>query len=149
MIALPPDCVRWINRNGEDNDCAVAAISLATGNSYEQVLGAAMGLSPDVLVEGLSVREIRDTLTALGHDSRLRRKFDLEEDTGILIIAELKNDDERHAVYLWEGRIVEPSLGRRSLWLDAKNYITHEKAKACWLIEVKPKQETSELHNQG
>jgi len=142
MNALPPDCVRWITRNGEDNDCGIAAISLATGHSYEQVLGVAVGLNPSVLMSGMSNKEIRATLTELGYDSKVRRKFDLEEDTGVLIIEDHRQ--ERHAVYLWEGRIIEPSLGRRSLWLDANNYLLSEKSKAVWLIEPKLHKEEGE-----
>ena len=138
MIALPPDCVRWIVRNGEDNDCAIAAISLATGHSYEHVLGAAMQVCSTIMEDGLSNKEMQAVLKALGHESKLRRKFDLEEDTGILHISDKK--DERHVVYLWDGRIIEPSMGRRALWRDPQAYLNHEKSKACWLIEVKPQE---------
>ncbi len=140
-LLLPPDCVRWINRNGEDNDCAVAAISLATGESYEQVLGTAMQVDPKALKTGMSMRKILVVLGLLGFAARLKRKFDIDEETGILIVAELKNTYERHAVYLWEGRIVEPSLGRRTLWKDPEQYLTDEKSKAFWLIVLDGKKE--------
>lgn len=138
MLAMPPDCVRWITRNGEDNDCAIAAISLATGHSYETVLGHAMAVHPGATVDGLTMRQIKAVLLALDVPHRVRRKFDIEEDTGILWVS---GKSDEHVVYLWEGRVIEPSLGRRSLWLDPRGYLAHEKyLKATWLIEVVTKQ---------
>lgn len=134
MLALPPDCVRWICRNGEDNDCAVAAIALACGISYEAALGAAMGQAKNPIHVGMTLREIRATIKALGYKARTRKSYDLDEDTGILWVSVRGEDD--HVVYLWEGRVIEPSLGRRSLWLDPKNYLTHEDARAGVLITV-------------
>ena len=133
MITLPPDCVRWIMRNGEDNDCAIAAISLATGTSYEHCLGLAMNITPKATSVGLTLRQIRAVITALKLNSRVRRKFDLEEDTGILWVS---NSKDEHVVYLWEGRILEPSLGCRALWLDPKAYLEEQKYKATSLIVV-------------
>lgn len=135
MIALPPDYVRYIVRNGEDNDCTVAAIALATGETYEEVLAAAIGIQPKVLVRGLFITETRKTLTKLGWLSKVRKKFDIERDTGILMLEETKSG-ERHSVYLWAGRIVEPSMGRRALWLGPDAYLAHEKSFAVSLIEI-------------
>lgn len=133
MITLPPDCVRWIHRNGEDNDCAIAAISLATGLSYETVLGTAMNIQPLATMHGMSMKAIRAALSALGYTSKVRRKFDLDEDTGILW---LTGKRDSHVVYLWEGRIVEPSLGRRELWLDPRGYLAAEKFKVGSLLVI-------------
>lgn len=130
---LPPDCIRWITRNGEDHDCAVAAISLATGVSYEVVLGTAMGVAPKALSEGLTLRQIRATVAGLGHTTRLRRKYDLDDDTGILWVS---NTKDTHVVYLWEGRIIEPSHAHRSLWLDPRAYLLHMRFTAGNLIVV-------------
>ena len=136
MIAMPPDMVRWVARNGEDNDCAVTAISLATGETYEACLVAAHNYGdPDVLTEGLGLREIRRVLSEMGYQTRLHKKFDPDEETGILLVDGPKKND-RHAVYLWDGRIIEPSLGRRSFWLDAETYNKHEGTTLAWLITL-------------
>src|SRR5678815_2389493 len=136
MIALPPDVIRWISRNGEENDCTIAAIALATGESYEQVLGTAMQVQPEVLTKGLYITQQVQVLNLLGFEVKKRKEFDREKDTGIVIVEERKRSKERHAVYLWAGRVIEPSVGRRAMWLDLDAYCAHEKSKVVMLLEI-------------
>ena len=132
MLALPPDVVHWVSRNGQDGDCAIAAISLATGASYEAVLAEAIQVRSDAVTVGLNWREIRTTIKRLGFSSRLRRKYDLDEDTGIL---DCKRGRQEHVVYLWEGRIVEPRW--RSMWRDPEAFLKHEDWAPGMLLTLK------------
>ena len=129
MIAAPPDVIRWAPRSQGHGDCAIAAVSLACGVTYEVALAAALAFEPEVLTEGLSLKNIEKTVQQLGLTTKRRRKFELDEDTGILTIP-------GHAVYLWEGRILEPASSLCNLWLNAQAYLSHYKAKAGVLIEV-------------
>lgn len=133
-MALPPDVVRWVSRSGEDSDCAIAAIALATGETYDAVLSEAVQVRSDAVTRGMVWRDIRAVVARLGFTSKLRRKYDLEEDTGIL---DCKRGREEHVVYLWEGRIIEPRLDRRSLWRDPDAFLSHEGWTAGMLLTVK------------
>lgn len=133
MLALPPDVVRWVGRSGEDGDCAIAAIALACGATYEEVMQAATLTNPTAVTRGMNWRDIKATVVKLGFSYRMRRKFDIEEETGIL---DCKRKREEHVVYLWEGRIIEPRQDRRSLWLDANQFLVHEDWKPGMLLTV-------------
>lgn len=119
----PPDVVRWTPRSGEHGDCAVVAISLATGFTYEETLSACLSIQPGVLHVGLSGKHIKQVLALLGFTSRLHKKrYDLNEDTGLLWVVDTK--DEGHIVYLWAGRVIDPIKSERTaLWLEADDYV--------------------------
>jgi hypothetical protein len=134
MLALPPDVVRWVSRSGEDPDCAIVAISLACGATYDAVLAEAIQVTPDAVSRGMNWRQIRATVKRLGFTSTLKRKYDLEDDTGIL---DCKRGREEHVVYLWEGRIIEPRLDRRALWKDPDAFLAHEGWTPGMLLTVK------------
>lgn len=121
MLPLPPDVIRWVSRSGEDHDCAIAAIMLATGATYDMVLAEAVRQTPDAVKRGMTWRHIRGVLRALGFSTRLRRKYDLDEDFGIL---DCRRGRQEHVVYLWDGHIFEPA--DRSIWRDAEAYLQHE-----------------------
>lgn len=142
LLTAPPDVLRWSPRSAGNGDCAVAALELACGVIYEQALEAAMHFSPKIMKNGLTTKQMRQTAEKLGWITRLRRGFDVAEDTGILCVVQPHVADSAHAVYLWEGRIIEPKDDRRQLWLSAEEFLSHYKYKAISLIEVfKPKEE--------
>ena len=127
-LALPPDVLRWTPRyEFEHGDCAVSALSIAGGVTYELALTAAVKIAPDVLVNGLSWEEIRKTARLLDLSPRILRKgkYDLNDATGILAVDQPHVEDSDHAVYLWEGRIIEPKADRRQLWLNAEQFLKH------------------------
>lgn len=130
---LPPDVVRWVSRSGEDPDCAIAAIALATGQTYDAVLAQAVQVRADA-IRGMNWKDIRGVVARLGFSSALKRKYDLDEDTGIL---DCKRGREEHVVYLWAGRIIEPRLDRRSLWADPVAFLEHEGWTAGMLLTLK------------
>lgn len=132
-MALPPDVVRWVSRSGEDPDCAIAAIALATGETYDAVLAQAVQVRPDA-IRGMNWRDIKATVHRLGWQYQMKRKYDVAADTGIL---DCKAGRKEHVVYLWAGRIIEPRLDRRSLWADPVAFLEHEGWTAGALLTVK------------
>ena len=127
-LAAPPDVLRWTPRYEQDHgDCAVSALSLACGVTYENALAATLKVAPDVLISGLSWDEIRTAAKLLGVTPRLLRrgKYELDEATGILNIIQPSVKDSDHVVYLWAGRIIEPKSDRRQLWLSAEQFLSH------------------------
>lgn len=137
ILAAPPDVLRWSPRSEGHGDCAVAAIELACGVTYEIALAASIATCPQVLQIGLNWREMRRAVKLLGFACALQRKFALDEDTGILNVYQAAHKDRsNHVVYLWEGRIVEPMDTRRQLWLDADQFLHHYKYRAGSLLVV-------------
>lgn len=130
----PPNVIHWTPRSGEHGDCAVVAISLATGFTYEEALSACLQANPAALEAGMSERQIKTALDLLGFKARCRKVFDLDDDTGILWVS---SRGDHHVVYLWAGRIVNPSkFDRTALWLDAEEYLKNGQWKAPLLITV-------------
>lgn len=138
LLASPPDVLRWTNRTAGHGDCAVVALELACGVTYETALAAALTANLTVLGTGLTFKAMKQAAKLLGFEVKLRRGFNLEEDTGILAVKQPHVKDSDHAVYLWEGRILEPMSGREQLWLHAADYISHYHYKVLSLIVVKP-----------
>ena len=72
---------------GENADCAIVALSMYLGVSYEDVLREV------ALVDkrnkgriGLWTRQIKQVARRLGHELVVKRKVDLDEDYGILLL---------------------------------------------------------------
>ncbi len=136
-LAAPPDVLRWTPRyEFEHGDCAISALAIAGGVTYELALTAALKVAPDVLVNGMSWEEIYRAARILDLNPRLVRKgkYELDEATGILSVNQPHVEDSEHAVYLWEGRIIEPKADRRQLWLDARQFLSHYSYKAGSLM---------------
>lgn len=131
-----PDVLHWSPRSAGHGDCAVAALELACGVSYETALAACINVVPAALKRGLTLKEMQKAATFLGFVTKRRRKFDLEEDTGILCVIDPKDASSEHAVYLWEGRIIEPMSDRCQLWLSAPAFLAHYQYKATTLLAL-------------
>lgn len=136
LVAAPPDVIRWSPRSAGHGDCAVAALELACGVTYEVALSAALGASPTCLTDGLTWNDIKRAAKLLGFKSRLQSKYALDEDTGILNVIQGSNDKTEHVVYLWEGRIIEPMDSRRQLWLNPQQFLEHYEYKAKSLLVI-------------
>src|SRR5262249_28520776 len=107
----------------------------ACGVTYEVALAGCMALDRTVVLQGLSTNHIQKVAEGFGAKVKRRRKFDLDTDTGVLI-----TDDgprkEGHAVYLWEGRILERRYTRQQLWLNPAEYFEHYKSVPVLLLEI-------------
>lgn len=135
QVGVPPEILRWVPRNSENGDCALVAIQLATGFTYEVVLAAAIQVQPLVLSRGLWWSETQSILKKLGYGSTIIRpkKYDLETSSGILCV---KKKGEEHVVYLWAGRIIEPV--DQTMFLEADDYLTANKYRAGGLCILYP-----------
>ena len=136
LLAAPPDILRWSPRSRGHGDCAVSALELACGVSYETALAAAVTVNLTVLGTGLTLPAMRQAAKLLGFKVRFHRAFDIDEDTGILWLVQAVSENGDHAAYLWEGRVVEPMQGREQLWLSARAYLAHYKYTVQGLLAV-------------
>lgn len=131
ITAAPPNVVHWTPRSSDHNDCVLVSLCQATGYSYEETLAAALAVKPEALDAGITPHETRSILKTMGYRARVRRKYDLDEDTGVLFVANPKQ--EYHAVYLWAGRIINTTKpDRGALWLDPEEYL----ANGSWTADV-------------
>ena len=70
-----------------------------------------------VVKTGAYWREMKTAAKRLGVKTRVTRKYDIEEDTGILCV---KCGRLEHVVFLWEGRIID---GNNESWLLPIQYL--------------------------
>jgi hypothetical protein len=110
-----PLAVKPIEQTG--NDCAIAALAMYTGRSYADVAAAVTGVSPRAFVRGMWCTEIQRAAKALGVTLKLCRRFNIEEDTGILCV---DHGGGAHAVVLFQGVIINSEDGM--VW-DVEAYL--------------------------
>jgi len=97
-----PDLVRLVRQDGTLPDCAVASLAMFCGVSYGEAL-AAFPKPHRVVKTGAHLTELQSAAARLGIKTKLRKRFDIEEDTGILYVS----GKDEHLVFLWAGRIME------------------------------------------
>lgn len=142
-FSAPPDVLYWNPRSPEHGDCVVAALELACGVTYETALAAAVQVCPNVLTEGLTWPDSKKVAKKLGFTSVIKKadSFECDDSTGLLhVFIPGQREKSSHAVYLWEGRVIEPMAARRQLWLDCSAFLTHYKYRAGSLMVVTPKE---------
>ncbi|TXH14487.1 MAG: hypothetical protein E6R03_09170 [Hyphomicrobiaceae bacterium] len=110
-------------------DCAVAALAMYLSVRYEDVL---LAFDKPVIDVGAIVKDMVAVADRLKQPLRVRRKFDLESDSGILRV-DLLNDTKAHVVVLHDG-IVFNTDG--AVW-DVDDYLTAENAKPMQLLTRK------------
>lgn len=83
-IAAPAIVTRIVSQR-EKADCAIVAMSMLSGRTYEDVLREVVLADPkDHGRNGLSDHHIRRVMKALGVPVRHRRRVDYEDDYGLL-----------------------------------------------------------------
>jgi hypothetical protein len=115
-----PTLVRFVRQSGFHGDCGVATLGMLGGCVYEDALAAVVRYQPAALHAGLTWPQMRRAAKRLGLSTRLLRRYDIDEATGILNVMDAQG--EEHFVFLWEGRIVE---GNGELWLFNSDYLKH------------------------
>lgn len=141
QFAAPPDVLRWEIRSQGHGDCSIAALALALGASYENVLASAIHFAPTVLQEGMTLKEMCQVAEELGYKAKLKRKYTLDEETtGILSVVQPHVKGSDHVVYLWAGRVLEPEHTRAQLWLDYQDFLSHYQYEHDALIVLKQKE---------
>lgn len=122
METAAPDMVRLVRQTGFHPDCSIAALAMLCGVMYEDAL-AAFADPVDVLLNGAgsSWKRMQRAARVLGVETVIRRRFDMQEDTGVLHV-ERKRPLSAHVCFLWGGRIVD---GNGELWADPADYLRH------------------------
>lgn len=100
----------------EPNDCALVALSMYLGVSYENVLRKVTVTDRRQGRDGLWSRTMIRIAKELGHTLKRRMKFDLENDYGILRLPD-------HAAVLRNGLVIE---GNGTIW-DAEAYLIYKR----------------------
>jgi hypothetical protein len=144
-LAAPPDVIRWVSRSGDHGDCAIAALAVACGVSYEVSLQACVAVVPAALQDGMRWLGIRKAARHLGYAVQTlpfeRIHLDDDETTGILEVEPIQRGaKEWHVVYVWAGRIVEPKFDRQELWEDPEQFLNHYGYRVSRLLVLTPKE---------
>lgn len=111
-----PELVRFVRQDGDLPDCAVASLAMLCGVGYGEAL-AAFPKPWRVVKCGAYLTEMQAAAKRLGVKTTIRKRFDLEEDTGILHVS----GKDEHLVFLWAGRVIE---GNGECWLSSLSYLT-------------------------
>lgn len=112
MSAAP---ILKVVRQREERDCAVAALAMYLGATYEDVLRAVTVTDRLQGRTGLWSKTIVRIAKRLGHQLRVRNTFDWESDFGILRLPE-------HAAILRNGLVIDTN---GTIW-DADAYLSHK-----------------------
>jgi len=110
-------------------DCGVACLAMICGVSYENALVAVAQDAPNVCAVGMWGNEMRAAAKRLGFKLKVKRRVDLETDTGILNLSSAKWKSE-HVVVLREGLVIETD---GTLW-EPDVFLRHYGAKVGTLL---------------
>jgi ABC-type bacteriocin/lantibiotic exporter with double-glycine peptidase domain len=110
-------------------DCSVACLAMLLGVCYENALVAIAPDNPDVCVKGAWDKQITRAARRLGYRLRVKRRVDLENDTGILNVFS-KRWKHAHLVVLKNGLIFDTD----ACVYDADVFMSAHKAKAGSLL---------------
>jgi hypothetical protein len=123
-----PYLVRVVKQDGLLPDCAVATLAMLCGVTYGEALAAFP--RPDRVVKiGAYLTELRAAAKRLKVTLVLTRRFDLEDDTGILHVS----GKDEHLVFLWAGRIID---GNGECWLHTDSYLKAHSYTAKALLRI-------------
>ncbi len=118
VLRLPPH-----NFPERENDCAIWAIAAFLSKPYEDVLIEAAREDSLAGKKGLHISQICRICERLGTPVKLKRKVNLEEDSGILsvwLINPRTGKKEGHCAVLFEGKVID-SVDGTMVW-DAETY---------------------------
>ncbi len=110
-------------------DCGVATLAMLLGVSYEDALVALAAEEPAVLTRGVFTKHLEAAAQKLGFRLRRRRRYSIDDDTGLLNLSSRKWRTD-HVVVLREGLVIETD---GTIW-DAGEYLAALKAKPGMLL---------------
>ena len=110
------------------NDCAIAALAMFTGTPYAEVAAVVVNAAPRAFARGMWCTEMQRVAKSLGVKLRQTRRFNVDEDTGILCV---DNPGGAHAVVLFHGLIVNSADGQ--IW-EPEAYFIEARAKPRVLL---------------
>lgn len=121
----------------ESGDCTIACLHMLIGKSYQDVIKAA---PPRAHKAGMTCKAMIETAAKLGVVLRMRRKFDIHEDTGILTLLPRPKHNpgpiarDEHVVLLLKGQVYDAFNGR--IWFDTDIFLKHERYTPGTLLAV-------------
>lgn len=96
-----------IVRARADSDCAVAALAMLLGKTYEDVFAVAAGITPNPHIEGLALAAVRTVADILGSPLSLRHTVDYRASTGLLWLCSSRGKAAAHVVVLTAGLLFD------------------------------------------
>jgi hypothetical protein len=121
---MPAAAVNRVESRRKSNDCAIWALSIYLGIAYENVYEKTVKLEgPRVLEGGLYTPAIQRVAKALGHRLTLRKRPDLSEEYGLLLVSD-------HVVMLRNGLVLDTDA---TVW-DVDAWLHHHKYSVYGLL---------------
>ncbi len=113
------------------SDCGVSCLAMVLGVSYEDALVAVAAEAPRVMTCGVWLTELERAAVRLGRSFRRRRKFDMEDASGILNVL---SDawPHNHLVVLLAGMIFDTD---GTIW-EAQDFLKVQQARPGVLLET-------------
>lgn len=129
-----PAAISFVPKHGL-KDCYVSALAAYLEKPYEEVVAAASRVYPNFWKLGIENKDAVRIARRLGKKVRWVRDYDLEDDSGVLIITYHVGRNE-HVVLLLEGRIVELEDKPVSSWEPAAYLAAHGARVGMLLVEA-------------
>lgn len=127
---MPPAIATRLVAGREPNDCAICALAMFLGVSYEDVLReVAVRDRPWQGRQGLRLREIERVARALGTPLRRMRKYELANAYGLLSLP-------KHLVLVRSGLLIDAEPGGASLW-EVEDYLHTYKVRPGVLLAAR------------
>lgn len=111
----------------DSGDCAICCLVMLLGKTYPEIVKASpseyLGKPYSCVKDGMTGKMMIETAAKFGATLKTVKKFDLQEDDGILTVRKLtaKSGSDSHAVLLINGKIMDPMDGR--LWFDVEDFL--------------------------
>lgn len=119
-----------------DADCAIVALAMLTGSSYEDIIGLASAFLKEPHRRGMYLRDVKAIAATLGYRLTYTRKerVNLETDTGLLCVecSIVKRARPHHMVLLRWGLVFDDS----EVW-EPEVYMEMYEAKVTSLLMVR------------
>jgi hypothetical protein len=112
-------------------DCAVSCLSMLLGISYEDALLAFGGDVPNILRRGVWLTQIQKAAHKLGTPLKLKRKWDIEDDEGIVHVRFRSGNN--HVVVLRAGLFFDTMF---DVWEPSDYLKAHKATTGPLLIQI-------------
>ena len=113
----------------EGADCTIACLAMWAGRGYSEVLP----LCPTgAHVKGMYVKDIVAVAEKMGVFFKRTRRFNIQEDDGILTLIPLPPNKIQHVVILVNGTVMDPYNGR--WWLDVDAFMSERRYRPSELL---------------
>jgi len=111
-------------------DCAVAALAMLLGTSYEEAL---MAFHHNAIARGATIRQIQRAAGVLGYKLTWTRRVNIETDAGLLMLSSSQWPSD-HIAILKDELIIDTDA---TIW-DADVYLAVYQARPLSLLTIAP-----------